>query len=348
MVLRGLFTPAILFFAVGIATVLVKSDLTIPPEMSVAMAIFLMMAIGLKGGVEGIKALTVAPELFGVVIAVALFAMLCGPFFAIATAKVLKRFAKLTTADAWAAGGHYGAVSAVTLAVGVALAVAAQEAAPGELVFVGWMPAMYPFMDSSALIAAIVFGRMALAREGLGAGVNVDVKRLLHMSISGMAVWLLGSSLVVGALAQTFSPDEVAKSMRFFHDMFRGVLSLFLLDMGMAAGRQLGALRKFRAGIFRVVAVAYTLPLVWGVVGILGIYGLNLAKPGLLGWGDAFVFATIAGGCSYVTAPVAMRASIPEANPSVYLPMSIALTFPFNIVVSIPIWMIICMTLWRA
>ena len=346
VILEGFFAPAILFFVLGMLTVFVKSDLEIPPAMGTAMILFLLASIGLEGGGGAIKALMVEPGLLGVILITALFAILCGSFFAFTTAHMLKKIAKFKTADAWACGGHYGAVSAATLAVGVGIASAAQEAAPGELIFVGWMAAMYPFMDSPALICAILFGRMAITKEGLGEGIKVDFKKVLRDGIFGKAVWLLVCALFIGMLAMLFSPGEFGRTMDFFDGMFRGVLALFLLDMGMAAAKQIGALKELGRNIYKAVAIAFFLPQVWGIIGILGMYAIHLTMPGMLGWGDAFVFATIAGGCSFISAPAAMRASLPEANPSVYLPMSVALTFPFNIIVGIPFWMMICMRLW--
>jgi hypothetical protein len=348
VILGAMFAPFILFFFLGIISVFVKADLQIPPPLSVALVLFLMMAIGLTGGQAAVEALIIEPKLLWVVVSVTLFAMICGPFFAFSTGNILKKFAKLKTADAWACGGAYGAVSSVTLAVGVAIATAAQEAAPDELIFVGWMPGMYPFMDSPALVTAILLGRMALTREGLGAGAKVDIKNLLHITLFGMGIWILISSLVFGMVAQVFSPVELGRALNFFDGMFRGVLCIFLLDMGLAAGRQIGALKALGTRIFRAIGVGFVIPQVWGVVGILGVYAIHLAMPGMLGWGDAFVFASMAGGCSYVTAPVAMRGALPEANPSIYLPMALAVTFPFNIIVNMPIWVMICRALWGA
>lgn len=348
IILEGFFAPAILFFILGMLTVFVKSDLTIPPTLSVGMSLFLLTSIGLGGGMRVVEAVKMDPALLGVVLVIAMFAIICGIFFAFATANILKKFAKLKTADAWASGGHYGAVSSATLAIGVGIASAAQEAAPLELIFVGWMAAMYPFMDSPAILSAILFGRMAITREGLGAGAKVDIKKILHHGIFGMAVWILVCSLIIGMLAQAFSPDELYRTMYFFDGMFRGVLALFLLDMGIVAAKQIGALKELGANIYRAIGIAFIMPQLWALTGILGVYTVHLAMPGHLGWGDAFVFATIAGGCSYISAPVAMRAAIPEANPSIYLPMALALTFPFNVIVGIPIWMTICMILWGA
>ena len=322
--------------------------MTIPPAMSTAMAIFLLAAIGLEGGGEAVEAIKAYPELLLVVIIVAVISGILGVFFAFSTGNILIKVAKMKAADAWAAGGHYGAVSSATLAVGVGIAAAWAEKTPEILVFGGWMPAMYPFMDSPALLAAIILGRIALVKGRGGAGAKLDMKKVLQHSIFGMAVWLLVGSLLIGMLAQAFSPGEMADTMVFFDGMFRGVLALFLIDMGMAAARQIGALKELGANLWKVILLAFAVPQIWGLLGIAAMYAVHLAMPGLLGWGCAFVFATIAGGASFISAPAAMRVAIPEANPSIYLPMSIALTFPFNIIIGIPLWQVICMTLWGA
>jgi hypothetical protein len=323
---------------------------TIPPALTTAMMIFLLMSIGLRGGMKAVEAVVAAPDLVGVVLSVALLAIVTGSFVAVVSSIILKKFVNLKTADAWATGGHYGAVSAVTLTVAVGLAAAEQEAAPTELIFLGWMPAMYPFMDSPALITAIVLGRIALAREGIGVGesVRIGLRDLLHRGIFGMAAWFLLGSLAIGALAQMFSPYEMGRAMDFFYYMFRGVLTIFLLDMGMAAGRGLGELKALGRNVLRAIPFALIMPHLWGVVGILGVYAVHLAMPGLVGWGDALVFASMAGGCSYISAPAAMRASIPEANPAVYVGFSVGLTFPFNIMINIPMWTIYSRLLWGA
>ena len=349
IILEIIFAPSVLFFIFGMVSVFVKSDISIPSAMSTSLIIFLLASIGLKGGVEAVESLVDCSRLIGVVLMVAIFTILCGAAFAYLTAHILKKVVGLKTADAWAAGGHYGAVSSATLAISISIANAAQEvAAEGVLIFGGWMSAMHLFMMGPSLIIAILFGRMALAKEGINKGIKVDIKKILHHSIFGMAVWLLVVSLLIGMASQLWSPREMDGTMAFFDGMFHGVLALFLIDMGLAAGRQFRALKELGGKFGIAVLIAFLLPQVWGIIGILGMYVINLAIPDLLGWGDAFVFATIAGGCSFISAPAAMRASIPEANPSIYLSMSVALTFPFNIIIGIPLWQILSMILWGA
>ena len=208
------------------------------------------------------------------------------------------------------------------------------------------MPVMYPFMDSPALLTAIILGRMVLARKG--GGIEIETKKIFYHSVFGMAVWLLVCALLIGIVAQIFSPEEMEETLFFFDGLFRGVLALFLLDMGMAAGRRLGALKELGRNLWKIILVAFGMPQVWALVGIFGMFAIHSLMPGRIGWGDAFVFASIAGGCSYISAPAAMRIAIPEANPSVYLTMSLGLTFPFNIIVGMIIWRVVAMALWGA
>jgi hypothetical protein len=344
--LRGIFAPPILFFVFGIITVLVKADLEIPPTVSTAITVFLMASIGLEGGAEAIEALKAYPEVIGAVLATAVSAILLAVIFATWTGKILKHFVGFTTADAWASAGHYAAVSSATVFIGVTIAryQAALVPVPSD-VYAGWMPAMYPFMDTTALVTAIILGRMAITKEALG--VRIDIKKILRITLLGAGIWALQAALLIGILATAYSPVEMDMAMNFFDDLFRGILCIFLIDMGMSAGRQLWAIRELGKKIFKAIFIALMLPQLHGVLGILVVYLINyFIAPGAIGWADAFVFATIAGGASFITAPAAMRSGLPEANPSIYLPMSIALTFPFNIMIGMPIWQMLAMTLW--
>jgi len=349
VLLRATLTPPILFFVLGMITVFVRSDLVIPPAVSAACAIFLLISIGLEGGAEGIEAIGIEPGLLGVMTVVAIFGIIVSAISAVLSAGALKSIVGFKTADAWATAGLYGAVSSATLMIAVGIAKAAQEASPGELIWGDWMVAANVFLDAPGVIAAIVLGRLALLKEGVGnKGAEVKKVELLHGAVFGYAIWLMIGGLIIGAISQAFSPRELGRAMVFFDDLFRGVLCIFLLDMGMAAARRLGELKEYGRKLALAVLAAFGLPQIWAITAALGMYGINLMFPGLLGWGDAFVFTAMAGSASYISAPPAMRAAIPEANPSVYLPMSLALTFPFNVIISIPLWQILCMALWGA
>jgi hypothetical protein len=251
------------------------------------------------------------------------------------------------TADAWATAGLYSAVSTATFLVAIDIAEVAQELAPDVLVYGGWMVAVNVFLDAPGIIAAIILCRLALKREGSASrGISVSKKELLHGGVFGWAIWLMITGVVVGAIAQRFSPNEMQDTMLFFDDMFDGVLSLFLLEMGMTAARRFGELREYGTKLIRAFIAAGILPLVWGAAGVISVYVINLIFPGLLGWGDALVFGAMAGSASFISGPPALRAAIPEANPSVYLPMSLALTFPFNLILGLPILKMLSMALW--
>jgi hypothetical protein len=346
LILPSMFAPPILFFILGMVTIFVRSDLEIPPEVTKFLSIFLLLSIGLEGGIEGIEALGVRPDLLGAMAMVAIFGVILSLLTAVFSAKVFKSFVGFKTSDAWATAGLYSAVSSVTLLAAVGMANAAQEAAPDQLIYGDWMVAANVFLDAPGVIAAIFFGRMALMREGIGKGVVQDKRELFRDAVFGWAIWLMLCGLLVGILGQSFSPRRMDSAMEFFDNMFAGMLCLYMLEMGMLAAKRIGELREYGTKLVRAIPVAFILPQVWAIAAALGMYGINLIFPGLLGWGDAFVFVAMAGSASYISAPPAMRIAIPEANPSVYLPMALALTFPFNILVSLPIWLMLCTALW--
>jgi len=349
IIFRGLFAPAILFFILGMVTIFVKSDLEIPPAVIKGASVILLLSIGLEAGIEGLEGVKEHPALLTVILVLAVFAILLSALTAILSAKFLEGVVKFKTADAWATAGLYGAVSSATLFAAVSIVTAFQEAAPGEVIYGKWMPALNVFLDAPGVIAAIFFGRLAISTSlGSRDGVTINKKELLRDAVFGWAIWLMICGMVVGVLAQMFSPRELERTMKLFDDMFRGVLAIFLLEMGMVAARRLGEMRELGSRIFLAVAAAFGLPQVWAFMAIAGTYIIHLMFPGLLAWGDAFVFAAMAGSASYISAPPAMRAALPEANPSVYLGMSVALTFPFNIIVSLPFWAMICRLLWGA
>jgi hypothetical protein len=347
VIMSQLLSPAILFFVVGLLAILVRSDLEVPPAMTTAMTIFLLAGICLEGGMEIVDAIRAKPEIIGVVAILAILATIAGIFIAWFMATAMKKFVKMKTSDAWAVAGLYGGVSTATFIFATDFAAAAGEAAP-------WMGAVInPFKDASGVIAAVILGRIALAKEALARDGAVEtnkrpeIGKLVHEGFTGMAIWIMITTFIVGIIATIWSPKEMEDAMAFFDGMFDGVLCLFLLEMGLAAGRQIKALWGFGAGLLKIMGCAFVLPTIFGCLSILAAYLVNLAVPGILGWGDALVFASIIGSASFISAPPVMRASFPEANPSIYLPMSLALTFPFILLVSVPfIWMPMGMALW--
>ena len=307
-------TPQILFFAVGMLAVLVKSDLKIPEAMSTAMMLFLLVAIGLRGGI-GLSTVSLTEALLPSLAAVAL-----GVSIVLAGYFVLRRL-KFDTANAGSIAGHYGAVSAVTMVMGFAYL----DRIGVE--YESFMPALYPFMDSFAIITAVVLTRSMLARgQADSPRMSMSLPAMMADSIRGKSVLVLVAALAIGYVSGESGTEQI---MPFFGDMFRGILCLFMLDMGLVAA---GRLHEWRAVGVRLVLYAAIAPLVHGTAGAL------LGTAAGLSVGGATMLAVFAASASYISAPAAMRSAVPEANPSLSLTAAVALTFPFNIVLGIPIY----------
>lgn len=312
-ILAQVISPPILFFGLGMFASLVKSDLKVPGDIGAGMILFLLCAIGLKGGV-GISKVGIVP-----VLAPAFAAITLGIGISLLGYIILTRL-RFDIANAGAIAGHYGAVSSATMVAGLAFL---DKSGVNYEIFV---PALYPFMDSPAVITAILLTRFALAKAKLGANVKVNPLKVFKESILGRTVILLLASVVIGY----FTGYEGTKPiMPFFDGMFIGVLCLFMLDMGLVAGSRL---KEWKIVGTRLLAYALIMPLIHGAAGVcLGtLVGLSL--------GGATMLGTIAGSASYISAPAEMRSAIPEANPSLSLTAAVALTFPFNLVIGIPFY----------
>lgn len=317
IILGQILSPPILFFALGMFAALVKSDLKIPEAMSTAMMLFLLVGIGLEGGI-GIAKVGIAG-----VIAPALAAIFMGVGIVLLGYVILRKL-KFGPANAGSISGHYGAVSAVTMILGFYyLRMLNVEYEP-------FLPALYPFMDSPAIITAILLARMALAKKDAAArGVKINPLKIAKDGFIGKAVLLLLAAMLIGFIG---GPDGTAGIMPFFDGMFRGVLCLFMLDMGILAAGRLG---EWKVVGHWLAVFAFTMPLIHGAVGtLLGtLVGLSV--------GGATMLGILSASSSYISAPAAMRSAIPEANPSLSLTASVALTFPFNVIVGIPLYHLI-------
>jgi uncharacterized protein len=308
MILDTLTSPVILFFVLGFIAAVLKSDLSIPEAFAKAMSIYLMAAIGLKGGVE-VASSGITPDLIAAAIAgIALSFLL--PVIAFA---LLRQFGGLSKVDAGAVSAHYGSVSVVTF-------VTAAEILTGQgLGPAGYMVAVLALMETPAIISGLM-----LARRGSAGTGNTGTP--WHEVLTNASVMLLVGSFIIGAVA---GADGFAPVKPLFETGFRGVLCLFLLDMGLIAARRLIQSRKIT---WRLVALAILLPLLNGTIGtILGtIIGLDIASAAALG--------ILAASASYIAVPAAMRLALPEADPGIYLSMSLGITFPFNIIFGISLF----------
>jgi hypothetical protein len=306
--------PVVLFFVLGVAARLAKSDLRLPEALYEALAIYLLLAIGLKGGVELARqpALSVLPH--------ALAAIALGAAIPLLLYPVLRVLGRLSAADSASIAAHYGSVSVVTFAVATSVLRAAGISSEPH------MPLLVALMEAPGIVVGIVLAR----RFGASAGATPHATQwgvLAHEVLFGKSVVLLAGGLLIGYIA---GPQGIAPIEPLFFGLFKGVLALFLLEMGLVAGARIGELK--RAGAFLVVfgvAAPVALGLLGAVVGHL--LGLSLGGTALL--------ATLAASASYIAAPTAMRVAVPEANPALSIGVALGVTFPFNITLGIPLYL---------
>ena len=308
----NLLSPAVLFFALGLIAALTKSDLKFPEPLYVALTIYLLVAIGFKGGVA------VAEAGLAKVWLPALAAMLLGALIPLWTYPVLRFGGKFSAVDAAAIAAHYGSVSAVTFIAATNYLKAVNQ--PYE----SYATAFLAVMESPAILVGVVLGKLATSMRG--AADMTSLKAAAHEAVFGRSIFLLVGALVVGWLC---GKPGMVKVEAFFVTPFQGVLALFLLEMGLVAGRRLEDLKK--VGPF-LLGFGVVMPLVHGCLGVyLGkLTGLELGGATLLG--------VLAASASYIAAPAAIRMSLPDANPTFYLTSSLAVTFPFNIALGIPMY----------
>ena len=298
----------VLFFLLGVLARLVKSDLRLPEALYETLSIYLLLAIGLKGGIELSKQplAALAPQ---VLACMALgFAI---PFVLFPLARALR----LNRADAAALVAHYGSVSVVTFAV--ASAALARQGLEYESHAALWVAVM----EAPGLVAGILLARMGSAGRGAG-----DWRRVAHDVLFGKSVLLLMGGLAIGAVA---GEAGTAPIKAVFIDPFKGVLALFLLELGLVAGGRLAEVRRFGAA---VLVIGLGAPPVLAVAGALTGLALGLSTGGVA------LLATLAASASYIAAPTAMRIAVPEANAALSITAALGVTFPFNIVVGIPLY----------
>ena len=315
MIADTLTSPIILFFVLGAIAALIRSDLAVPEAFAKAMSIYLMAAIGIKGGVEVSNA-GVTPSLLAAGAAGLALSFLL-PVIAYA---LLKSFGRLQAADAGAVAAHYGSVSVVTF-------VTAGEILSGQgLNAAGYMVAVLALMETPAIVSGLLLARRGMANGKANAQSQNSGTSMLHEVFANASVVLLVGSFIIGMIA---GKDGFAPVEPLFDTGFRGVLCLFLLDMGLIAARRLIQSRKLT---LRLVILAIGLPILNGSIGtMIGTYiGLDIATAAILG--------VLAASASYIAVPAAMRLALPEADPGIYLSMSLGITFPFNVIFGISLF----------
>ena len=313
LAMANLLSPMVLFFALGLAAALARSDLAIPEAVAKGMALYLMLAIGFKGGASmaahGMDARVLAALVAGVVLSAGI------PLLAFS---ILKSTTALPTTDAAAVAAHYGSISIVTLLAAI------QALDTAGLRYEGYMVAVAAAMETPAILVALWLARKSKATPNGGGG--LDSRSLREILLNGSIVVLIGSF----AIGWITGEKGLASIAAFIVDPFKGVLCLFLLDMGVIAGRGFKeGRRSLKPG---VVLFGLYMPLIGGALGAVAALAIGLSA------GGAALLITLSASASYIAVPAAMRLALPEARPAIYLPLSLGVTFPFNLTVGIPLY----------
>jgi hypothetical protein len=299
--------PALLFFVLGIIAVKVKSDLEIPQNSSKFISLYLLFAIGFKGGQE----LAHSEFNLGIIWAV-IFGITAASLIPLYTFFILKR--KLSIENSGAIAAAYGSVSAVTFVTAVSFLEIQQQA------FSGHMVAIMALMEAPAIIIGV------LLVKSFGETNAMKMRKVVSHSFTNGSVLLILGSLVIGFLA---SEKEAEGIKPFTTDIFKGFLAIFLLDMGITSGKKLKDF--FESGKF-TAAFAVLVPLFNGCM-VAFLSGFITSNEG-----DRFMFGILAASASYIAVPAAMKIAVPKANPGIFLPMALAVTFPFNITLGFPLY----------
>ncbi|MBS3936482.1 MAG: sodium-dependent bicarbonate transport family permease [Sulfuritalea sp.] len=329
---QNLLDPAILFFVLGAFIGAIRSNLEIPPAIAKFLSIYLLMALGLKGGAELATKGLPAEGLLAILAAVLMATLVPAYSFLI-----LRR--RVDAYDAAAIAATYGSVSAVTF-------IASQQFLRNHGVeFGGYMTVAMVVMESPAIVMAVLLASYVRSKGGAGqspakAGPSglppLSMKHVLHEAFTDGAHLLLIGSLLVG-----FAVGEHGKTMMapFTADIFKGLLALFLLEMGLMVGRQIFE-SKVRIDK-SLIAFALLMPMVNATVALALAWLFDLSR------GDATLLAALSASASYIVVPAIVRYAIPEARPGIYFTMSIAITFPFNILFGIPLYFAVTGMLWN-
>jgi hypothetical protein len=313
VLISNLTNPTLLFFLLGIVAAVVKSDLEIPTHTAKFISLYLLFSIGFKGGQE----LSHSP--FTREIAWSLiFGLLIASIIPLYSFFILKR--KLSVYNAGAIAAAYGSVSAVTFVAASSFLELQQED------FGGHMVAVMALMEAPAIIVGVIL----LMKFSPGQPTQTNLRKITHHSLTNGSVLLITGSLVIGLIADEKQAEGIKP---FTTDIFKGFLAIFLLDMGITTARRIKAFQQY--GWFATV-FALVIP---AINGMLVAYLSRFVTADI---GNRFMFATLAASASYIAVPAAMRLAAPKADPGLYIPMALGITFPFNITIGMPLYLLIC------
>jgi len=329
LIQSNLLTPIILFFLFGIIAARIKSDLKIPEAISEFLPIYLLAAIGLHGGIE-MRNTGFENMLIPMFVAIG-FSLL----FTLNHYQILRRLGKFNIFDSYALASTYGAVGAVTFSVG--LSFLKNQGVSSE----GYLAAILAVLEPVAFILAIFLTNMAVSKQikakkksftsddtsdiDVGMQNKTKLSQVLHESITGKAIVILLGSIVIGYIIgeEGFSSIKIV-----FDEMFTGAIVIFMIEMGIIAGQRLDDIKK--VGIF-LTAFAIIMPTFNGIIGVLVATAMGLSL------GGAVMFGLLLASASFIAAPAVLRNAIPQAKPSLYITSALGITFPYNIIVLLPI-----------
>lgn len=313
--------PVVLFFALGVIAKLGKSDLKLPQALYESLSVYLLLAIGLKGGIE------LHRQSLGVVVPQILACMALGALIPILLVPILKRLG-FSGVDSAVVAAHYGSVSVVTYAV------VSSYLQQRGIAFESHAALWVAVMEAPGIVAGIFIARHELAKPNMRDNLvtSASTKKTLHWRelahevLFGKSILLLLGGIVIGA---TMGEDSLKPIAPLFSTLFKGVLALFLLELGLVAGGHLPEVKRYG---FRLLAVGVIAPLALSVAGALVGKALGLSTGGIA------VLATLAASASYIAAPTAMRMAVPQGNAGLAITAALGISFPFNIVVGIPLY----------
>ena len=306
LVSLNLGSPVVLAFLLGVVAAFIKSDLRFPEQVTSLLSTYLLFAIGLKGGMR-LRESSLTELTWPVLIT-----LILGVATPVVAFLVARSFLRLDTINAAAMAAHYGSVSAVTFTAAESFTRAAGTL--GE----GYLPALVAVLEVPGIVVALVIASRASQGRSMSSAI--------HEVMTGKSVVLLLGGLIIGAIA---NQEALTRVEPFFVGLFQGMLCLFLLDLGTLAGQRFNSIR--RAGA-RLLIFATALPIVFGVVGVLLASAVGMSE------GGATVLAAMAASASYIAAPAAVRVGLPEADIGLSLGAALGVTFPFNLIIGIPLY----------
>lgn len=323
LLIQNMLNPPVLFFFLGMLAVFLKSELSIPQPLPKLFSLFLLISIGLHGGYELSKSGLDAYVIKALGVAIVMASIV--PIYSYFILRI-----RLDNYNSVAIAASYGSVSAVTFITGVTYLQTL------NVEYGGYMVAAMTLMESPAIVIGLV---LAAIFTKMDAGEKTEKEKtnwgeILREAFLNPSVFLLMGALIIGIV----TGEKGWTAMEpLFGNLFKGILAFFLLDMGLVAAKKLYELKKL--GFF-LIGYAIVMPIVNASIAMGLAYFFGLSK------GDAFLLALLGGSASYIAVPAAMRLSVPEANPSIYIPLSLAVTFPFNISLGIPLYYFMINMLW--